>query len=155
VLSQLIVQQLGSTAQTELQHVPSEHAPLLWGVVHGPLAVAPHRPTQFESAVAAQPASQVTRQQSGYMAHTVLQQSLSEHPGSVCGVRQLSVPLPQFCAVLHGVNASVSEVARATSAEGSVCTKFIGEYQCQYQYRGSISGARCYPRFADVPSSAA
>jgi hypothetical protein len=91
------------------------------------------------------------------MAHTVLQQSLSEHPGSVCGVRQLSVPLPQFCAVLHGVNASASEVASAISADDSVCTKFIGEnqYQYQYQYRGSISGAGCYPRFADVPSLAA
>ena len=44
------------------------------------------------------------------MAQTVLQQSLSEHPGSVCAVRQLSVPLPQFCAVLHGVKANVSEL---------------------------------------------
>ena len=125
MLSQLKLQQLGSTAQTELQHVPSEHAPLPWGVVHSPLAVAPHRPTQFESAVAAQLASHVTMQHSGLMAHTVLQQLLLEHPGSVCAVRQLSVPLPQFCAILHGVNASVSEVARATSAEVSVCTKFI------------------------------
>ena len=66
------------------------------------------------------------------MAHTVLQQSLSEHPGNVCAVRQLSVPLPQFCAMLHGVKASVSEVAMATSAEDSVCTKFIGEVR-QYQ----------------------
>ena len=138
MLSQPIVQHTGSTAQTELQHVPSEHAPLLWGVVHGPLAVAPHKPTQFESAVAAQPASHVTKQQSGLTAHTVLQQSLSEHPGSVCAVRQLSVPLPQFCAVLHGVKANASEVARATSADDRVCMKFIGEYQ--WQYRGSVSG---------------
>ena len=127
-MSQAVAQQYESIAHTVLQHVPSEHAPLLWGVVHGPLAVAPHRPTQFESAVAAQTASQVTRQHSGLTAHTVLQQSLSEHPGSVCGVRQLSVPLPQFCAVLHGVNASASEVASATSADDSVCMKFIGEY---------------------------
>ena len=154
-MSQAVAQQYESIAHTVLQHVPSEHAPLPWGVVHGPLAVAPHRPTQFESAVAAQPVSQVTRQHSGLMAQTVLQQSLSEHPGSVCGVRQLSVPLPQFCAVLHGVNASASEVASATSADDSVWTKFIREYQCQYQYRGSISRAKCYPRFADEPSSAA
>lgn len=93
--------------------------------MHRPLAVAPHKPMQFESAVAAQLASHVTMQHSGLMAHTVLQQLLLEHPGSVCAVRQLSVPLPQFCAILHGVNASVSEVARATSAEVSVCTKFI------------------------------
>jgi hypothetical protein len=56
----------------------------------------------------------------------VLQQSLSEHPGSVCAVRQLSVPLPQFCAVLHGVKANASEVATATSADDRVCMKFIG-----------------------------
>ena len=130
--------------------------------MHRPLAVAPHRPTQFESAVAAQPASHVTRQHSGLMAHTVLQQSLSEHPGRVCAVRQLSVPLPQFCAMLHGVKASVSEVAMATSAEDSVCTKFIGEVRQDQAVSGSISrdqgsiaGARCYPRFAEVPSSAA
>ncbi len=135
MLSQLIVQQTGSTAQTALQHVPSEHAPLPWGVVHGPLAVAPHRPTQFESAVAAQPASHVTKQHSGLTAHTVLQQSLSEHPGSVCAVRQLSVPLPQFCAVLHGVKTKASEVATATSADDRVCVKFIGDIS------GSIGGA--------------
>ncbi len=121
--------------------------------MHRPLAVAPHKPTQFESAVAAQPASHVTRQHSGFMAHTVLQQSLSEHPGSVCAVRQLSVPLPQFCALLHGAKTKASDVARATSADDSVCAKFIGEYQ--WQYRGSVSALRCYPRFADVPSSAA
>jgi hypothetical protein len=72
------------------------------------------------------------------MAHTVLQQSLSEHPGSVCAVRQLSVPLPQFCAMLHGVKASVSEVAMATSAEDSVCTKFIGEVRQDQAVSGGI-----------------
>jgi hypothetical protein len=146
------VQQIGSTAHTELQHAPSEHAPLVWGVVHDPLAVAPHRPTQFESAVAAQTASQVTRQQSGYMAQTVLQQSLSEHPGSVCGVRQLSVPLPQFCAVLQGVNTSASEVASATSADDSVCMKFIENINGNIstniggvsQQRDAIQGSQTY-----------
>ena len=115
--------------------------------MHRPLAVAPHRPTQFESAVAAQPASHVTRQHSGLMAHTVLQQSLSEHPGRVCAVRQLSVPLPQFCAMLHGVNASVSEVAMATSAEDSVCTKFIGEVR--QDQAGSV-GIRAESRARDA-----
>ena len=83
VLSHMELQQNGSALQTALQHVPSEQAPLLCGVVQIPLAVAPHKPTQFESAVAAQPASHVTMQHSGLMAHTVLQQSLSLHPGSV------------------------------------------------------------------------
>ena len=68
------------------------------------------------------------------MAQTVLQQSLSEHPGSVCAVRQLSVPLPQFCAVLHGVKANASEVTMATSADDRVCVKFIGNIS------GSIGG---------------
>jgi len=118
-----LLQQLGSALQTVLQHVPSEQAPLLCGVVQIPLADAPHKPTQFESAVAAHPASHVTMQHSGLMAHTVLQQLLSEHAGRVWTIRQLSVPLPQVCATAYGV--STSAAALATSVRNMVFANFM------------------------------
>jgi hypothetical protein len=91
-------QQIGSDAQTRLQHDESLHAGLSCAVQQSPAHSSPHSTPQrsgqsvlaWLAHVVSHPASQHT----GSAAHTTAQQDSSSHAGARCASQQLPVALP-------------------------------------------------------------
>ncbi len=90
-LSQSVLQQNGSAAQTASQQAASLQAVLGCGVKQLPVPAPPHS-VQTSCASSAQRGSQWSSQQKGSIAHTAEQHNSLLQPGDVCGAKQLPVP---------------------------------------------------------------